>query len=305
LTAHLGKPFGSDESWAESWEIADLGADQSVIEFGPLAGTTLGQLVQSHGRELLGRHWPLSHFPLLIKFLDAAETLSGQVHPDDRLAARLDPPRQGKSEAWVVVEAEPPGLIYAGLKPGVDRRQLAEAIAQGRCADCLHSFPAKPGDCVLLPAGTVHALGAGLLVAEIQQPSDVTYRLFDWNRVGPDGRPRELHVEAGLEAVDFSSRPLSCRPTCGRCSEREDTLYRLIECDKFIIDRWVLDRPMQLGGDERFHVVVVLDGAIRLENEPADEPLRRGGTALLPANLGPTFLTPLERSTLLGVCIPL
>jgi mannose-6-phosphate isomerase len=297
LASRLDKPLGPEESWAESWEIADLDADQSIVEFGPLAGTTLGQLVQSHGKELLLRHWPQKCFPLLIKYLDAAETLSVQVHPNDRLAAMLDPPRQGKTEAWVVVEAEPPGLIYAGLKPDVDRRQLTEAIAKGKCAECLHSFPAKPGDCVLLPAGTVHALGAGLLVAEIQQPSDVTYRLFDWNRVGPDGRPRELHIKAGLEAVDFSRGPVEpVRPSLKQTAQ--------LTCDKFVLCHQESDRPLGVGGDERFHVIMVLSGAIEVPGDPSGVPLPRGGTLLLPACLGQTMLTPLKETTLLDVCLP-
>ena len=139
-----------------------------------------------------------------MKFLDAAKDLSVQVHPNDAQAARLVPPDAGKTEAWVVLATEAGGTIYAGLMPGVDRRALADAIAQGTCSDLLHRFVPAVGDCVFLPAGTVHALGRGLLVAEIQQSSDVTYRLFDWNRVGPDGKPRRLHVQEGLDVVDFA-----------------------------------------------------------------------------------------------------
>ena len=159
LESSLGKQLGPGHDWAESWEICDHAADQSRVQFGPLAGTSLGEL---------GRHHPQPRFPLLLKFLDAAQRLSVQVHPDDARAARLSPPDLGKTEAWVILEAEPGSLIYAGLRPGVDRRALAAAIGQGRCQDCLNVFPPSVGDCIFLPAGTVHALGAGLLVAEIQ-----------------------------------------------------------------------------------------------------------------------------------------
>ena len=140
-------------------------------------------------------------------------------------------PDWGKTEAWVVVEAPPGSLIYAGLNPGVDRQALAAAVGDRRCQDCLHSFAARAGDCVFLPTGTVHALGAGLLVAEIQQSSDATFRLFDWNRVGPDGQPRPLHVEQALEAVDYLRGPLS--PIRPKPTDRPEAV-RLVECDKFV-----------------------------------------------------------------------
>src|SRR5262249_30653555 len=130
--------------------------------------------------------------------------LSVQVHPNDAAAATLTPPDLGKTEAWVVLDAAPGSKIYAGLKAGCDWAALSHAIHVGKAADFLHSFEPQKGDCIFIPAGTVHALGAGLLVAEIQQASDTTYRLYDWGRVGPDGKPRQLHIEQGLAATDFS-----------------------------------------------------------------------------------------------------
>ena len=171
-----------------------------------------------------------------------------------------------------------------GLKPGVDRQTLAAAIGQGRCQDCLHVFQPSPGDCIFLPAGTVHALGAGLLVAEIQQSSDVTYRLFDWNRLGPDGKPRPLHVEQGLDAVDFQRGPVG--PQQPRPTERPQ-VSRLVECERFVLDRWEFDAPLPAGGDNRCHIIAVFEGAVRIEGDPSDAALPRGGTALLPAALGP------------------
>lgn len=315
LATSLGKQLPPADHWAESWEIADCGPDQSIAEFGPLAGTTLSRLVRDRGAELLGRHHPQSHFPLLLKFLDAAAALSVQVHPDDAHAAKLDPPGAGKTEAWVVLEAAPGSTIYAGLTPGVDRDALADAIRRGRCVDCLHSFEPAPGDCVLLPAGTVHALGAGLLVAEVQQPSDVTYRLFDWDRVGSDGRPRPLHVEAGLDAIDFSLGPIGPRRQCGKGDSPifadakigtvpQPEANRLVDCNKFIIDRLTFDGRLPVGGDDRFHVVVVLEGAVKIEGDPAEKPLPRGGTALLPAGLGTVGMTARGKTVLLDVYLP-
>lgn len=317
LETVLCKSIGPGDHFAESWELVDHGPDQSVVESGPLAGATLGELVATRGPELLGRHHPQPRFPLLVKFLDARETLSVQVHPDDAAAAKAVPPDSGKTEAWVVLAAEPGATIYAGLKPGVDRRQLAAAIGQGTCADCLHSFQPQPGDCVFLPAGTVHALGAGLLVAEIQQASDITYRLFDWNRVGPDGKARALHVEQGLAVIDYGRGPVaSCVPRpsrpCSKDAPRSNTAetavahgaVRLVECDKFVLDRWEIDAPQAIQCNGRCRVVVVLEGAMEIAGDPAGAALARGGTVLLPACLGDVRLNPLGRTVFLEASLP-
>jgi mannose-6-phosphate isomerase len=301
LETSLGKSLPPEGVWAESWEVVDHRADQSVVEFGALAGATLHELVARRGSELLGRHDPQPRFPLLLKFLDAAKTLSVQVHPDEAAAARLASPDGGKTEACVVVESLPGSLIYAGLKPGVDRRALAAAIGQRRCQDCLHSFAAAAGDCVFLPAGTVHALGAGLLVVEIQQSSDATFRLFDWNHLGPDEQPRPLHVEQALEVIDFLRGPVS--PVCPKPTARPE-VARLVECDKFSWDRWEINSPVDLGGDERFHIIAVLAGGVRIENDPAGRPVPRGGTALLPAAAGRLRFEPEGQAVLLDAYLP-
>ena len=214
--------FGGADAWkarsASRCRPATIGpkAGKSAIAGQTRASSSLGRwpgrrwanLSASGGPSLLGRHHPQARFPLLLKFLDAAQTLSVQVHPDDARAAKLSPPDLGKTEAWVVLEAEPGRLIYAGLKPGVDRQTLAAAIRKGRCEDCLHSFIPRPAIVSFCPPARSMPWVRGLLVAEIQQSSDVTYRLFDWNRLGPDGQPRPLHVDEGLDAVDFSRGPV-------------------------------------------------------------------------------------------------
>ncbi|HUE71509.1 MAG TPA: type I phosphomannose isomerase catalytic subunit [Pirellulaceae bacterium] len=307
----LNKPIEGGDDYAESWELVDHGSDQSVVANGPLSGKTLAELVHSHGRDLLGRHAPLPRFPLLFKFLDCNRALSVQVHPNDEQAKQLDPPDLGKTEAWVILAAEPGSVIYAGLKRGIDRAALEREVHRGTTEPCLHKFEPKVGDCVFIPAGTVHALGAGLVVAEIQQASDTTFRLFDWNRVGPDGKPRQLHVRESLDVIDYSAGPVS--PQVPRPTERP-YVQRLVECDKFILDRWTISRragsqPVALasGGrkppdgtvrmpdsseglrpplaDDRFHILAVLDGEIRLSGDPSGEPLRKGQTALIPACL--------------------
>jgi mannose-6-phosphate isomerase len=255
----LGKPLGDGNDYAESWEVADHDADQSVVANGSLAGTTLGELVRDRGDELLGRHAPRSRFPLLFKYLDCQRDLSVQVHPDDAAAARLDPPDLGKTEAWLILDAEPGSRVYAGLRFGFDRIALAREIALGRTELCLKWFEPRVGDCLFIPAGTVHALGAGLLVAEIQQASDTTYRLFDWNRLGPDGQPRPLHVQQALDVIDYSAHVVS--PSQPKPTDQPH-VERLVACDKFVLDRWRINGQEPLVVGNRFRILSVLEGEL-------------------------------------------
>lgn len=296
----LGKPIG-DETCAESWEMVDHGDDQSHVAYGPLAGTPLAELVGDHASELFGNDPPQRPFPLLLKFLDAAQDLSVQVHPNDEQAAELDPPDRGKTEAWVVVDAEPGSLIYAGLKRGVDRATFERETKRGTLELCLNRFEPKAGDCVFIPAGTVHALGAGLLVAEIQQSSDTTFRLFDWNRVGTDGKPRALHIEQALQVIRFDAPPVQPQvpQETGR-AERE----RLVACDKFILDRWCVTGPTTIGGDEKFHILTVIDGSLFIQGDPAGEPLTKGQSMLLPASCGATAAEVAGQAIFLDAYLP-
>lgn len=304
LRTALGKQVPPDRTCAESWEICDRrvgAAEQSVVATGPLKGASLGSLVDAHPAELFGRHAPLAQFPLLIKLLDAREKLSVQVHPDDELAAATQPGERGKTEFWHVLEADPGAKIYAGLKPGIDRGAWEAAIRTGRAVECLHQIEPRAGDGVFLPAGMVHALGAGLLIVEIQQTSDATFRLFDWNRVGPDGRPRELHVEQGVAATGHHLGP-------GRLVDPQPTgvpgVARLIACDYFVVDRATSDRKTTAGGDDRAHVLIVVDGAVGIAGDPAERPLERGETILLPACLGAVEVTPRGEASWLDAYLP-
>ena len=300
LASVLGKPIGEGNDYAESWEIVDHGADQSVVASGELAGRTLHEIVTEYGAELFGRHAPQKSFPLLFKFLDAQRTLSVQVHPNDEQAGKLDPPDLGKTEAWVVLAAEPGSLIYAGLKPGVDRAELAAAIDAGTCDGRLHSFEPRVGDCVFIPAGTVHALGAGLVIAEIQQASDTTYRLFDWNRVDADGKSRPLHIEQSLEVIDFQGGPVHVQTPVTLAGLAE----RLVTCDKFVLDRWQFDRPVELPTDNAFHLLAVIAGEVLLESGTVSETLPLGSTVLVPAVRGAVRILPSDSATLLDIHLP-
>ena len=185
-----GAPIG------ESWEISDRPGDAGVITNGPLAGKDLRWLMENHAAELLGGAKPATgnRFPLLCKILDAREKLSLQVHPPAHQAAALG--GEPKTEMWFIADAAPAAELYVGLKRGVTRAEFERKIRDGSVAECFHRLPVKTGDAMFLPSGRVHAIGAGLVIFEIQQNSDTTYRVFDWNRVGLDGKPRDLHTAA-------------------------------------------------------------------------------------------------------------
>lgn len=297
----LGRELGEGERFAESWEVVDHGQDQSVVANGPLQGQTLHQLIDQEGRALLGRHYPQTQFPLLFKFLDCNRNLSVQVHPDDARARQLDPPDLGKTEAWIILDAEPGAKVYAGLKRGFDRGALAREVARGTTELCLHSFEPQPGDCIFVPAGVLHALGAGLLVAEIQQASDTTYRLFDWNRVDTDGKPRPLHIEETLEATDYDRGPVSAVQPQVTDQPHVDNL---VTCDKFILDRWNFDSEQTLEMDNRFHLIAVLSGNVEVVTAGQSVSLGAAQTSLVPASCGTLTLRPKGPSVMLDIYLP-
>jgi mannose-6-phosphate isomerase len=201
LAPWLGLPAPA-EPVGEAWLLSDHPLHTSIVSDGPHAGQSLSQLIARSphpGTALLGR--PTARFPLLIKILEARENLSIQVHPDDDAAKRWAPAEGGKTEAWAVLDSEPDGLIYLGLKPGVDQAALQRELATGNAPLCLQRHQPRPGETYLVPAGTVHALGQGVMVLEVQQTSDATFRLYDWGRIGADGRPRPVHLQAGMACI--------------------------------------------------------------------------------------------------------
>lgn len=294
MGSELNKPIGDGPTYAESWEIVDHGDYQSIVSFGPLAGMKLGDLVRLRGPELLGdavveeiadpRRPPnlVNRFPLLFKFLDANQNLSVQVHPDDRMGATLSEPDLGKTEAWYVLGASPGARVYAGLKPDVTRPDLQAAIEANRAEDLLHSFEPQPGDCIFIPAGTVHALGQGLLIAEIQQCSNTTFRLYDWGRVDRDGKPRELHIEQGLEAINYETGPVGPQVP----HVEEPGLECLVECDKFRMNRLHLNGSRTIETSGAFRILAVVSGSARVSGDPGLQPMQKGDTCLIPASAG-------------------
>jgi mannose-6-phosphate isomerase len=223
----FGKDLPPGEKIGESWELADLPADKSIIANGELAGQTLRSALERYPQQIAGNENFSGPFPLLVKILDAEDILSVQVHPDPETCERLGE-GEPKTECWYIISAAGDAVIYKGLKTGVTREQFARAIAEGTVADTLSKVPVKKGQCHFLPAGTAHAIGPGLLIAEIQTPSDTTYRVFDWNRVDDTGRARELHIEQALESIHFD--------VCGD-DLPVTTMGRLVDCEYFTIDK--------------------------------------------------------------------
>ncbi|GIW87275.1 MAG: mannose-6-phosphate isomerase [Isosphaeraceae bacterium] len=295
----LGKPIGPGDDYAESWEIADHRDAISRVDRGPFAGQSLRELIAARPQDILGQdRSPESRFPLLIKFLDARQTLSVQVHPDDRLGAELAND-QGKTEAWIILHADPGARIYAGLRAGVDRQALVAALGTGDVEPLLHWFEPQIGDCVFIPAGTVHAIGAGIVLAEIQQMSDATFRLYDWGRLGSDGRPRALHIDEALRSIDFGRGPVDpVRPVLAE--QPWGASESLVECPYFRVDRWRLETATQVGQSDRFTILIGMGGRAWVSSSGGEAELGLGRTVLLPA-AGGRFRVEAERSALLLV----
>lgn len=300
----LHKPIGGASDYAESWELSDYKDQVSVVADGPLAGTSLRELIRTRPVELLGLAiGPCKQFPLLVKFIDADQDLSVQVHPDDEKGRRLANDN-GKTETWVILAAEPGSLIYAGLKQGVGPDEFHRAIASGEVEPLLHRFEARPGDAILIEAGTVHAIGAGVLLAEIQQMSDATFRVFDWNRVGPDGKPRELHIEQAMESIDFRRGPVEplspLMEDLGDAGCRESLGFsKYFECR-----RLSLRREIAVGESDRFTILMGLKGGSTVIHEGASFPLDFGQTMLLPAAVGECRIVPHAEAVVLSCVVP-
>jgi len=303
LGTTLGKPIGDKSDYAESWEIADCGDEQTVVEDGPLCGWTLARVVAERGVDLFGIHRGPTRFPLLIKFIDANDRLSVQVHPDDDAAQRMGLGPNGKSEAWVILDAQPQSRIYVGLKPGIDRAALVRHLDAGTVEECLHAYLAKRGDCIFVPAGTVHAIGEGILLAEIQQTSDVTFRLYDWGRVGLDGKPRTLHRDEALACIDFQRGPVD--PVVPRyVADACDRTEELVRCDYFVLRRHTISRPFPLPEDGRFRVIMPFSGTVHVSTGEYSKRIGVGDTLLIPAATKGVHLSPARQASVLEAHLP-
>ncbi len=275
LKAVFGKELPQGERIGESWEIADLPEGQSTIANGPFRGQTLASIVRQYPEEITGsREFP-APFPLLIKLLDAQDVLSVQVHPDPETCRRMGK-GEPKTECWYIISAEPGAVIYKGLKEGVTRARFARAIEAGTTADLLAKVPVEAGQCHFLPAGTAHAIGGGLLIAEIQTPSDTTYRVFDWNRLDDAGQPRQLHIAEALESIHFDITAEQLPVT---------TVGRLIDCEYFKVDKGHRSaRTELLLRQGQMRTLIVISGAGTIESSRTEQvEFKTGDCLVIPA----------------------
>ena len=299
----LNKDFFPLKNCGETWEISAVEPDCSMVSNGFLAGNTLAELVEIYMGDLVGERvfdaFGLE-FPLLIKFIDAKEDLSVQVHPDDVLAAKLHN-LNGKTEMWYVIDAEKDAKLNIGFNTPVTRQMLEECVEKGVLEQILHFVPVQADDVAFIPAGKVHAIGKGILLAEIQQSSDLTYRLYDYNRKDEQGKSRALHVKKACDAIHYDdmNNELLSHP-CKR-----NATDNLIENPYFICNRLVFDQNVEkiYEGIDSFVIYICLDGIVTIHYDEGEETLSKGECILIPASIDSVILTPHFLCKLLEVYI--
>lgn len=271
------------ERTAESWEICARPDGMSVVSNGKLSGLNLEQLIEKYKESLLGTASVKKYgdnFPLLIKIIDANDRLSVQVHPDDEYA-RSRGEKNGKNELWYIIDAKPGAKLIYGVRDGVTKEGFCAAVKNGTVAQTLREVPVAPGDALFIPAGTVHAILEGILIAEIQQNSNTTYRIYDWGRVGKDGKPRELHIDKALDVINFGPQPdmVSSKAEGGRRT--------ILRSEFFNIDEiWLDGRFESTTTGKTFYVLMNLTGKAAIHYDGGETDLERGDTVLIPACLG-------------------
>ena len=300
----LSKPLPPHEPIGEAWILSDRDDHASVVINGPMKDKTINELLQENKDEILGRYAVYyDRFPLLLKFLDAQKVLSVQVHPSDEKKKYIPKGESGKTEAWIVLETGEEGRIYAGLKPGTTEESLKKDLANHKVADDLASFIPQKGDAVFINAGTVHTL-ADLVVFEVQENSDVTYRLYDWDRVDEKtGKPRDLQVEQALACIDFSLTNI--KPVVAVRKEGDNVLReKIFDSDKFRVSRFICGSIFTVGEEGGPVVLVGLQGEGEVQSHTDAYPLSKGEVMLLPASVGPCRFVCKNEAVILEVALP-
>jgi mannose-6-phosphate isomerase len=291
LAGSFGKKLPGNKRIGESWEIVDRPEAQSIVREGPLAGRSLHDLWVNFREELFGGVPDTPRFPLLIKLLDAQEKLSLQVHPPPEIAESLG--GEAKTEFWYILAAEPNAEIFVGLRKSMTRDQFENALKSGTVADCVHPIRMKSGAAMLLPSGRFHAIGAGNLLVEVQQNSDTTYRVFDWNRVDEQGERRQLHLDQALQCIDFNDVAPEAITPSGEL---------LVRNKSFEVQKWSLDAQRAIAPLGQFAIVLCLTGALQC----AGVDFTPGDFFLVPASLRNRSIFPRgEGTSLLRVTIPM
>jgi len=275
---------------AESWEIADRPEGMSIVRNGPLAGRTLNELATERRADMLGLSANGDVFPLLIKIIDARQRLSVQVHPNDESAAVHG--GDAKTEMWYVLDAEPDATIFAGLRAGTDPDSFRRALEDERLEETLCSLPARAGEAIYIPGGRVHAIGAGCLLLEVQQNSNTTYRVYDWGRVGTDGKPRELHVDQAFKVIDWGAGPVAAAQPQRVEGAGPNTCWEVISCEYFRVKRVDLREAETVSPGGGFNALFTSAGTTVVQGGGMAEELAPGTSCLIPAALDSYTLTP-------------
>lgn len=275
----------------ESWDVSAHPHGQSVVANGPLVGRKLADLLKEYSREIMGCSplAPNGEFPLLVKLLDANDWLSIQVHPDDEYARVHENGSLGKTEAWLILHAEPGARIVYGIKPGTTKEQFAQALKDGSVEALCQMVTVSAGEVYSVPAGMIHALGAGVVVAEVQQNSDTVYRVYDWGRVGDDGKLRELHIEKALDVIDFTRSASETSTGIGDehtyYGRRGSCVRKLLAAnEKFIMERLKIQGQWAPENDDRFYIYMVLSGEVTVSGGGETLQLAAGDSILVPAS---------------------
>jgi mannose-6-phosphate isomerase len=299
----LSKPLPNDGPIGEAWILSDRKDHASKVIDGPLKGYSITQLMKEFPKELMGRLvGRFDRFPLLLKFLDCKEVLSVQVHPSDDQKAYIPKGDTGKTEAWVVLETGNDSRIYAGLKNGTDKQNLRQAIQNHSVADKLHSFIPQSGDAVFIHSGTVHTLG-GTVVFEVQENSDVTFRLYDWDRIdSKTGKPRDLQVDQALACIDFNQVDIG--PVKAVIETHHTNTEKLFDNEHFILWRMKYKSPFKVGFQNEPTILVCLEGSAKLACNANHYPISKGDVMLLPADIGECHVHPDAQINLLQIAIP-
>jgi len=305
LSGLLSAPLPGDGPIGEAWVLSDRTDHQSLIANGPLKGQTLGQVMEQFREQLMGKlHSRFLRFPLLLKFLDAHEMLSVQVHPSDDPSELIPAGVKAKTEAWVVIDAEKGSQIYAGLKSGTTAGGLRKSLDDGTIADHLVGIAPKPGDAVFIPAGTVHTLGNDVVVFVVQQNSDVTFRLYDWGHIDPETKePRPLQVDQAFSCIEFGASD------SGLVAPRVETTTpvkreRLFDCHAFLLWRVLGQDQFIVGATAEPRVLVGIDGSGEIMHDGTPYAFGKGDVFLLPAEAGECAFQPSGEVTLLEIAIP-
>lgn len=290
------------ENLGEIWSLSGIQGNVSIVENGALAGKNLNEIIETCREKLLGKNvWKKfgKSFPVLIKFIDAAEPLSVQVHPGDEQAKRLHG-SFGKSEMWYIMDAENDAELIIGFEKGITKEDYSGHLENETLEEILHKVPVSKGDAVYIPAGRVHAIGKGVVLAEIQQTSDITYRIYDYNRIDKDGKKRELHTDLALEAIDFN--PIEEIKT--DYSKKENSFSELIDSPYFTTRIFEGNGRVEIDGNDEFRIYICTEGRVKFKTGNSETHLKKYECLLMPAEISDFKIIPENGSTLIEVKVP-